>query len=78
MKRRILLLLAFVLLTSHDMFLKPDEYFLEPNAPAIIRLYNGTFERSENAISRDRMLDASLVGPDGRPQRPVQCRDRLA
>ena len=62
MKRRALLLLAFVLLTSHDMFLKPDDYFLAPNTPATIRLYNGTFDRSENAISRDRMLDVSLVG----------------
>jgi len=62
MKNKILLLLAFVLLTSHDMFLKLDSYFLQPNTPATIQLYNGTFERSENAISRDRMLDASLVG----------------
>lgn len=62
MKRRVLLLLAFVFLTSHDMFLKPDGYFLPPNSPATIQLYNGTFERSENAISRDRMLDVSLVG----------------
>ncbi len=62
MKNKILLLLAFVLLTSHDMFLKLDTYFLQPNTPATIQLYNGTFERSENAITRDRMLDVSLVG----------------
>jgi hypothetical protein len=62
MKNKVLLLLAFVLLTSHDMFLKLDDYFLSPNTPAAIILFNGTFERSENAISRDRMLDVSLLG----------------
>ncbi|MEL6667554.1 MAG: DUF4198 domain-containing protein [Bacteroidota bacterium] len=43
------------------MFLKLDGYFLEPNKPATIRLYNGTFDRSENVIDRDRMIDVSLV-----------------
>ncbi|NKI30458.1 DUF4198 domain-containing protein [Croceivirga thetidis] len=41
-------------------------YFLESNQDAIISLFNGTFERSENIITRDRMLDASLVGQGDR------------
>ncbi len=38
-----------------------ETYFLQPNQEAILSLYNGTFEKSENIITRDRMLDASLV-----------------
>ena len=36
-------------------------YFLKPNQEVTLSLYNGTFEKSENIITRDRMLDASLV-----------------
>ena len=62
MKTRFTLLLCFVLLCSHDMYLKMDSYFLEPNTDAVIQLYNGTFDKSENVITRDRMLDVSLMG----------------
>jgi len=44
------------------MFLKLDTYFLQPNTETTVKLFNGTFERSENIITRDRMLDVSLVG----------------
>ena len=57
----ICLLLALVLLCSHDLYLKMETYFLEPNQEATLSLYNGTFENSENIITRDRMLDASIV-----------------
>ncbi len=62
MKRFILGTLTFVLLSSHDMYLKLDEYYLVPNTDAIIELFNGTFDRSDNVISRDRMFDVSIVG----------------
>ena len=62
MKQRLLFVLLFVLLTSHDMYLKLDSYFLEPNSWAAIDLFNGTFEKSENVIARNRMADVSLVG----------------
>ncbi len=62
MKRFIYGLLVMILLSSHDMYLKLEQYFLEPNTDAVIELYNGTFERSDNVITRDRMLDVSLVG----------------
>ena len=58
--------LAFVVLCSHDMFLKFDSYFLEPNTQAVLQLYNGTFTKSDNVIDRDRMLDVSLVGNGNR------------
>ena len=62
MKKILLGLCAFVLFCSHVMYLKLDNYFLEPNTSATIQLFNGTFEKSENVIDRDRMLDASLMG----------------
>jgi hypothetical protein len=48
------------------MFLKMDSFFLEPGEQATIWLYNGTFLKSENVISRDRMQDVSILSPDGR------------
>lgn len=61
MKRILPLLLATVLLCSHDLYLKMDTYLLAPNQTATLSLYNGTFDNSENTITRDRMLDASVV-----------------
>ncbi|QII44216.1 DUF4198 domain-containing protein [Flagellimonas oceani] len=68
MKKVFFGLLAIVLLCSHDMFLKMDNYFLEPNTQAVIQLFNGTFEKSENVIDRNRMLDVSMVGNGKRIQ----------
>lgn len=56
------LLSALILLCSHDLYIKMDTYFFRPNQEATLSLYNGTFEKSENIITRDRMLDASVVG----------------
>ncbi len=62
MKKQTILIVLGLLLSSHDMYFKPGAYFLEPNSAASIELYNGTFERSENTIDRNRMIDVSLVG----------------
>lgn len=62
MKRVLSGTILVMLLCSHDMFLKMDNFFLEPNAETTIKLYNGTYEVSENVIDRNRMLDVSLVG----------------
>ena len=59
----IALLLVVGSLYAHDMYLKLSTYFLAPNTDATIALYNGTFDKSENVITRDRMLDVSIVGP---------------
>ena len=59
--RPLYLLMAVLLLCSHDLYLKMETYFLQPNQEATLSLYNGTFEKSENIITRDRMLDASIV-----------------
>lgn len=64
MKRFSYFLLSFiglVLLSSHDMYLKLNNFFLEPSARATVELFNGTFEKSENVIDRDRMVDVSIV-----------------
>ena len=55
------LLLATIVLCSHDLYLKMETYFLQPYQEVSLSLYNGTFENSENIITRDRMLDASIV-----------------
>ncbi len=62
MKRILPFVVLLIVLSSHDMFLKLDNFFLKPNSDSVIQLLNGTFERSENVITRDRMLDVSLVG----------------
>ncbi|AZQ44970.1 DUF4198 domain-containing protein [Nonlabens ponticola] len=61
MKKYFFLILLVFVLCSHDMFLKLDSYFLEADSDAVIQLYNGTFDASENVIDRDRMIDASIV-----------------
>ncbi|MDX1463859.1 MAG: DUF4198 domain-containing protein, partial [Marinirhabdus sp.] len=62
MKKIFLLALVCLTLFGHDMYLKMDTFFLQPNQKATLDLYNGTFEKSENVIDRDRMQDASLLG----------------
>lgn len=57
----IYLLFALVVLSGHDLYLKMETHFLKPNQEATLSLYNGTFEKSENIITRDRITDASFV-----------------
>ncbi len=61
MKKPLFLIFAFLVFCSHDMFLKLDTYFLASNSQASLKLFNGTFEKSENVITRDRMIDVSLL-----------------
>jgi hypothetical protein len=61
-----LLVGASSLLVAHDLFIKLDSYFLAPNARAESSVLNGTFHGSENYVTRDRVLDVSVVAPAGR------------
>lgn len=61
MKRVIALVIVFFTCSSHDLFLKMDTYIFKPNQKAIIHFFNGTFEKSDGAIARTRMADASLL-----------------
>ena len=45
------------------MFLKLTSFYLAPDQKFTVLLYNGTFDKSENVITRDRVLDFSVVGP---------------
>lgn len=63
MKKIIILLALAILFSSHDMFLKMDHYYLEPNEENTLSIYNGTFEKSENTIARYRMEKALITGP---------------
>ena len=56
------------LLNAHDLFVKLDTYFLEPFRDVEVHVLNGTFGASENAITRDRVVDISLLSPSGRAQ----------
>ncbi|MEM9260996.1 MAG: DUF4198 domain-containing protein, partial [Bacteroidota bacterium] len=66
MRKVFFLCLVVVLCSSHDMYLKLDTFFLQPNSTATLQLFNGTFDKSDNVIDRDRMIDASMVGNGNR------------
>jgi len=61
-----LLTTVAALAAAHDMFLKPDRFFVAENATIDLALINGTFTKSENSIARNRLLDISVLGPAGR------------
>jgi len=47
--------------SAHEMFLKPQSFYLAPNTNTAVALYNGTFDKSENPITRTRMGDVSVM-----------------
>lgn len=51
---------------AHDLFMRPDMFFVKPGANIAVTVFSGTFSQSENAIARDRLADLSLVTPSGR------------
>ena len=46
---------------AHDLFVKMDSYHLPAGTPVQVPIINGTFEKSENSITADRVSDVSLV-----------------
>jgi uncharacterized protein DUF4198 len=52
-------------LQAHDFFFRTDSFFVAPGAVVHLRALNGTFSKSENSITRDRLRDLSVVGPRG-------------
>jgi hypothetical protein len=62
----IVMLLIASTLSAHDLFLRLDSFFVRPESVVVIKVLNGTFSKSENAITRDRLRDVSVVGPAGR------------
>jgi len=53
-----------VLCLSHELFLKTDAYFLAPGQASELYLFNGTFDKSENSITTDRITDVTILGPN--------------
>ncbi len=51
---------------GHDLFIKLDSYFVEPNSTVTIPVITGVFDLSNNAIMADRLQDISVVSPSGR------------
>ncbi|MGB5647161.1 MAG: DUF4198 domain-containing protein [Muriicola sp.] len=60
----LILAVLFFTLSSHELFLKSDSYFLDPNSQSELYLLNGTFDHSENVITRDRIINPMIIGPD--------------
>lgn len=73
---------VFVALTTaapaapHDLFLELSRHRVPPSVTTSIALVNGTFGHSENVITRDRMLDVSVVGPGDAVAHPPETRWR--
>lgn len=59
-------LVSAAIASAHDMFVKPNRFFVAENSQTLVRVLNGTFSKSENSITRDRVRDISVVTPDGR------------
>lgn len=64
MKKLLVLIVLYVLFCSHELFLKTDSYFIGTNESVELYLFNGTFDESENIITRDRIINAKIIGPD--------------
>ena len=54
---------ATTLALAHEMFLKTKESVVTPNSDHVVRLINGTFDKSEDSesTSRDRIANVSIV-----------------
>lgn len=48
--------------TAHELFLKASSYFPDAKSEQVIRLVNGTFNKSENSIDRSRMKNVTIIG----------------
>ena len=64
MKKLMISAVCIVLLCSHDLYLKTDSYFLKSYQNSEVYIFNGTFDKSENTIDRDRIIESTIIGPD--------------
>jgi hypothetical protein len=60
------LLLASPGVRAHDLFFRAPRYVFNPRSSVVVDVLSGTFSRSENAITRDRLAELVLSGPSGR------------
>jgi len=66
-------LLLFASVFAHDLFLKPDSFFVKVNRKISISVLNGTFQESEGAVSFARLTDVSVVSPSGVRANPKEA-----
>ena len=55
--------LSLIIFSSHNLYIKLKSFHLQPDTVTNIYLYNGTFEKSEAIVARNRMSDVSLINP---------------
>ncbi|MBK8464286.1 MAG: DUF4198 domain-containing protein [Chloracidobacterium sp.] len=77
MKTKITFFAMAVVLTAlsvfaHDLFLKPTSYFVKVNEKITISVMNGTFQKSEGAVTFARLTDVSVIAPSGKRSNPVE------
>ena len=65
-----LILVAATALFAHDLFLLPETFFVAPESSVSVRVLNGTFDKSEGAVTAARISDLSVVTPRGRVAPP--------
>lgn len=61
----IAILVSAAVLESHDLFLRPRDFVVKPNASVSVRVLNGTFTTSEGSVTADRLRDLSVAAPAG-------------
>ena len=61
-----MILLVAAVAAAHDLFIEPEQYHVAEGTEVLVRVLNGTFDKSENSIARDRLVDVSVVSPGGR------------
>ncbi len=77
MKKKIIIILLICALLAlpgfaHDLFLKPDNFFVAVNSKVTISILNGSFLASEGAVNFARLKDVSVVSPSGKRTNPVE------
>ena len=70
MKSRVVIILVLLLgvvgtLEAHDLFLRLNSFFVAPYSTVHIRVLNGTFSKSENSVTLDRVRDLTLITGEG-------------
>lgn len=46
---------------AHDLFLRLDSYFVPPRTAVLIKVFNGTFVKSEGSVQRNRLREITLA-----------------
>ncbi len=77
MKRKVIYVSIAVVLTAlsvfaHDLFLKPERFFVKVNEKVTINILNGSFQASEGTVSYARLKDVSILWPSGKRTNPTE------